>query len=206
MNDQSSNLLREVCSFSSAILKNELDADLHYHCFEHTQDVVNAARMIGEATALSTEQREIVLMAAWFHDLGYREVVQNHEEISATIALDFLKTRDCDEETMMGVVGCIMATQMPQTPKNEMEMVLCDADLNHLGTDQFFTKSYFLEKGNRSTKGRSISARSSGVRAILTFLRSHEFFTPVAKQQFESIKQENIMKWRNVWKKSITKK
>ena len=36
------------------------------------------------------------------------------------------------------ICGMIMATKIPQSPKNYLEQILCDADLDYLGRDDFY--------------------------------------------------------------------
>ena len=40
----------------------------------------------------------------------------------------------------------IIATTMPQRPKNLVEKVVCDADLIHIGTKEFFRKNDLLKE------------------------------------------------------------
>ena len=52
---------------------------LVYHDLVHTVDVVNSIEEIAAATELTDNETEIVLLAAWFHDLGYTRSREKHE-------------------------------------------------------------------------------------------------------------------------------
>ena len=78
--------------------------------------------------------------AAWFHDTGYFEDANNHEEKSADLAAAFLKKLDAPAAVRDQVMQVILSTKMPQRPTNSLENILCDGDLFHLGTDDFRTK------------------------------------------------------------------
>ena len=191
MKPKPSNIVLEARKFSEEILNNKLPEVLCYHCVEHTQEVVKATRVIGDGLGLSEDQLEIVELAAWFHDLGYREVVENHEEVSASIALEFLRIRSFPDDKIAQVVGCIMATKMPQSPKNNLESVLCDADLAHLGTEQFMQKSQLLKEETEALTKRNISERDWLI-GNKDFISNHQYFTEVAKEKLKPIKERHL--------------
>jgi predicted metal-dependent HD superfamily phosphohydrolase len=91
-----------------------------------------ASKTIGAACRLSAEELEGVILAAWFHDAGYVEAIEGHEEKSVEIATSFLRENGYPQEKIARVAACIRATKMPQNPKTLMEQVLCDADISHL--------------------------------------------------------------------------
>jgi predicted metal-dependent HD superfamily phosphohydrolase len=65
------------------------------HIFQtlgHTKQVVRAARTIGRASKVTGEPLTTVMIAAWFHDLGYVDGARPHEERSASIAAKMLAT------------------------------------------------------------------------------------------------------------------
>ena len=191
MKSKPSTIIHEARRFSEEILQNKLPEILCYHCIEHTHEVVKAAKMIGEGMGLHPDQLEVVELAAWFHDLGYCEVVENHEEVSANIALSFLESQDFSNERSAQVVGCIMATKMPQSPKNEMEAVLCDADLAHLGTAQYIQKSELLKKEIELLNGKTISEKDWLIGNV-DFISNHKYFTNVAKGKLKPIKERHL--------------
>ena len=115
-----------------------------YHNIDHTLEVVEASEIIGNHLKISQENLEIVILAAWFHDTGYFLGCDNHEEASANIARQYLEKELIDHEIISKVTSCILATKIPQSPKNTLEEIICDADLFHLATEQFFDKSELL--------------------------------------------------------------
>jgi len=139
-------LLQKSRKYVESFLKENLTDGIYYHDLEHTQEVVEASQEIGIASKISNEELEIVLIAAWFHDTGYYKGMEDHEAMSKDVAEKFLKQEGVEESKIAAVGGCILATKIPQTPKNIMEEVLCDADLYHVSTRDFFTKSELLRK------------------------------------------------------------
>jgi predicted metal-dependent HD superfamily phosphohydrolase len=75
--------------------------------------------------------------AALFHDTGFVDTYIGHEERSCEIMISKLKNKDIDSAEITLMTGMIMATKIPQSPVTLQEMVLCDADLDYLGRDDF---------------------------------------------------------------------
>ena len=140
MPDSKSQIIDQVKQFAESILV-DLPAELKYHSVDHTRDVVKATKEIAENSQVSNEDALIVEMAAWFHDLGYSKSLDNHEQASAEIALEFMSTISFPDEDAARVIGCIMATKMPQNPRNILEEILCDADLVHLAKENYCEKN-----------------------------------------------------------------
>jgi uncharacterized protein len=72
-------------------LEKELSPGLYYHSLRHTtQDVVPATAAFAEAENIQGESLDLLLTAAWFHDLGFVEVRAGHEAVGARIASEVL--------------------------------------------------------------------------------------------------------------------
>mgnify|MGYP003631697411 CR=1 FL=1 len=196
MNDQDS-ILEKVALYAEKVLQNEIPSDFVYHDLYHTTRVVKAAKMIGKESGLSEHELEIVTIAAWFHDLGYCNGCIKHEKASAELARDFLQKENYSEEKINEVVGCIMATQMPQAPKNLLEEVLCDADLHHLACTDYGMMAEKMHTEIEKVKGHKIKMEDWN-NMNFNFFKDHKYFTDYAKQHLEPIKKENL--------KSIKKK
>ncbi|MFH6985678.1 Pycsar system effector family protein [Marinoscillum sp. 108] len=193
MAGERSELLKEAQQFAENILNNELAPEIKYHSVDHTREVVRAALEIARKTGVSSEELEIVELAAWFHDLGYKRTIENHEEVSAEIALDFLSEKGYDDERAAKVVGCIMATKMPQNPKNDLQAILCDADLAHLAEENYCDKADLLQEELRRLNGKNISD-IDWYRSNQRFITEHEFFTGYAKEKFTARVKKNLKK------------
>ena len=94
-----SNQIRQNDSSSKAgffienLFKDKLSPAFLYHNYKHTQEVVANAEILANADNLNEEEKEILLVACWFHDSGYTEDIMLHEEKSCEIAAEFLKRR-----------------------------------------------------------------------------------------------------------------
>ena len=118
-------------------LENELDPRLGYHNLSHTLDVVEQAEVIAKQEKVNDKHDLLLLKtAAVFHDSGFLTVYKNHEEKSCEIASESL-INVFSEEDINKIRGMIMATKIPQTPHTLLEQIICDADLDYLGRNDF---------------------------------------------------------------------
>ena len=131
-------LLKEIEKYCSDLLKKESSEKLVYHAIDHTWQIVKNAEIIGAGENLNEEEMNILFTSAWFHDLGYINKYQGHEEESIAIATNFLKLKKVDKDIIDLVSECILATTLPQKPTNKIAEVLCDADMMHLGMENYF--------------------------------------------------------------------
>ncbi|WP_067034445.1 HD domain-containing protein [Allomuricauda sp. CP2A] len=128
------------------LLLNGSCSKLPFHNIEHTKEVVDNARLISSYLGFTGDETEPILIAAWFHDTGLSKTYIGHEEVSKALASEFLKKMHYDPDRLETVLECIDATKMPQCPKNKYAEVLCDADLFHIGTPNFFFKKLLLRR------------------------------------------------------------
>jgi len=138
MNQQ---LLLEVESYVKSLFNDNSSEDLIYHNINHTTDVVMTSEKIGQSSSLDDEQMELLLIAAWFHDVGYLEAYEEHEGKSVIAARSFLAEHDYPKNKIDEISSAILATKVPQSPQNIIHDVLCDADLHHLGSKDFLDKN-----------------------------------------------------------------
>jgi len=85
------NILKSVEQYVFDTLKSGTPSEFVYHDINHTTEVVEACEKIGKKSGLSDDDIEILLIAAWFHDVGYLETSEQHEEQSAKAARKFLE-------------------------------------------------------------------------------------------------------------------
>lgn len=168
----------EVKSFILEKLNRELPEHLSYHSVYHVEDVYEAALKLAEDENVTGDDLTLLLTAVLFHDSGFLVGPTNHEEISCGIASGILPNYDYSQEQIDRICGMIMATKIPQTPKNHLEEIICDADLDYLGRDDFFVI------GNRLFAEMCVygvvSDEDDWNRLQINFLNKHRYFTKSA--------------------------
>ncbi len=186
-------LLEEVKKYVVAYFDANQDPELIYHNLKHTKDVVAAATKIANHYQLSDEDFFVVVSSAWFHDTGYFTDKADHEAKSIDIAVHELKQLKVDDAVIDKIKACILATEMPQKPVGLLQEILCDADLFHLGTDDFRERSKMVRK--EFEKIRNITLDKDEWRAgSIELLRSHTYFTDYCRLLLADQQQKNLDK------------
>ena len=180
-------------------LENELDSRLGYHNITHTLDVLEQAEILADQEKV-TDKHDLLLLktAAVFHDSGFLFVYKNHEEKGCEIAYESLRNI-FSEEDIKKVFGMIMATKIPQTPNTLLEQIICDADLDYLGRNDFEPISRNLYKEFLTFK--IIPEDIIWDHIQIRFFESHHYFTgtSISKRNGKKLKHLNILKERSNW-------
>ena len=181
---------QEVKNIILSELQNKLPKHLSYHSVSHIEDVIQASREIGKAEGLSEEDLVLLETAALFHDTGFLYGSKDHEEKSCEIAQEHLPNHGYSQEKIDLIKGMIMATKIPQSPKNHFEEILADADLDYLGRDDFFTIGDKLYE-ELAMFGMISSERDWNLLQE-RFLENHHYFTKTAIENRAAKKAENL--------------
>ena len=172
-------------------LRKELPPTLYYHRAWHTEhDVLPAARRLGQLSGLTKTEQGLLEISAAYHDIGQIYISYGHEAISVKIMAEALPRFGFAPSDIERVTGLIMATRMPQSPKNELEQLLADADMDGLGRTDFLDTSKALWRENAAL-GRPQSW-VQWLETQMRFLRAHRYFTAPARALREEGKQHNI--------------
>jgi HD superfamily phosphodiesterase len=194
MTESSEQLLSAVRNYVTDLFTHQVKPEFVFHSLEHTEDVVEACSYMADHYRLNDEDRQVLLLAAWFHDTGYTKgEATGHEDESIKIATSFLTRNNLEDAIIQRVASCIEATRMPQSPVNLVEKILCDADLYHLATDDFKARSQLLKQEQEGILGRKIDKKEWRKNNI-SFLENHKYFTDYGQEKLEPKKQENQLK------------
>src|SRR3954471_7363709 len=79
-----------------SFFRSKKDDRFIYHNESHTESVVHAAKEIAAHYNLKGEDYDVLMVAAWFHDIGYFDDANHHEAMGAKLAEDFLKKQKVD--------------------------------------------------------------------------------------------------------------
>lgn len=164
---------------------------LLYHNINHTIDVVNSALELGDRHHLSGANLEILLIAAWFHDIGYLKNSINHEKHSADTAARFLEKNKFPEKSTKKVQQCILATKQGAKPLTILEKILVDADLFGLSTENHFKNAALLRQ-ELSMLNNKVIDDIEWLKTEIHFLSNHHYHTNYAIEQLEPIKQQHL--------------
>lgn len=172
--------------------RNHVNPSFVFHNLIHTQEVVAASEEMAEFSQLQDDDRFSLSIAAWFHDSGYSKgVAKDHESESVRLATEFLQKSNVSPEIIQKTVACIEATRLPQTPTSIPSSIICDADLSHLGTGDFWLKSKLLREEINDTHDTKIG-KKEWRKINIRFLEGHKYFTDYARQKYDPVKQQHL--------------
>jgi class 3 adenylate cyclase len=171
-------------------LENELPPNLYYHNVKHTVDVVTQAELIGLGEGVSDEELLLLKTAALFHDSGHIISYAGHELQSTLLAREVLPYYYYTRMQVERICGLIMATMLPPAPRDRLEEIMCDADLDYLGRSDMIpvSNTLYLELHDRSM----IRTINDWNRLQLRFISGHQYFTDTARNLREVNKQMQI--------------
>jgi uncharacterized membrane-anchored protein YitT (DUF2179 family) len=172
-------------------LGNELPRQLTYHNYEHTKSVIEHAAEIATLEGISEDDMRLLRTAAAFHDTGFLEKEQGHEEISCRMAREFLPQFEYSPAAIDRVCNMIMATQMPQRPADHLSQILCDADLYYLGTDNYGVIAERLYREFQNNK--RFPKKMEWQRQQIRFIQTHKYFTASANQMLAGKRDKNLI-------------
>jgi len=118
-------------------LKEELPSQRTYHSLEHTLDVYASVIDIALQEGVEGEDLELLKIAALYHDCGFVVQDGSHEESGCAIVREQLPAFGFTSDQIERICDMILSTKIPQSPKDLLERILCDADLDYLGRSDF---------------------------------------------------------------------
>ncbi|QQS37554.1 MAG: HD domain-containing protein [Ignavibacteriales bacterium] len=194
--------VNKVAEYATKLLSEKLPAGCVYHNLAHTTEVVESVKEIGKHSNLTDAEMELTLIAAWMHDLGLTENYEEHEQKSVELSKSFLKQISFPENKIEKVGKMILSTQIPQSPSDISEQVLCDADLAHLGRKGYNARTQLLRAEWETMAGKKFSD-TDWYKINIEFLNKTKFHTKCAKLLFDEQKDANLSKLQKKLKKEI---
>ncbi|MFM6995092.1 MAG: adenylate/guanylate cyclase domain-containing protein [Sediminibacterium sp.] len=183
--------MRPVFNYQLAYKMIESFLNLHlpkeyvYHSIEHIKDVVKQVTLIAKKEKIKQPDIDDLKLAAWLHDIGYIWEPKRHEERGIEYATDLLKAFEFPQQKISKIAGMIMATKIPQSPKNILEQIICDADLDYLGRTDYHINSKLLLQELKITK---TITELEWLQIQDGFLSKHQYFTKTSKTSRDKLK------------------
>lgn len=174
----------------------ELADDLTYHGLHHTLDVLRVTEELCLLQQVSPHEEILLKTAALFHDSGFTINNKKHEELGCQIARNNLPRFGYTKAEIERICAMIMATKVPQSPQNPLEEILCDADLDYLGRDDFYTIGATLFQELKTYQ--VLASEEAWNRVQVNFLEKHHFFTEPTRRRRMRRKQEHLDELRAI--------
>ncbi len=201
--------LKIVDQYIRELFRDELPAGIKFHDANHTlhptKGVVAVANKIAISENISEHYRELLIAAAYFHDTGYIREYDKNEPIAARMAGRILKLIGYKPKEIEKIQSMILSTDLDREPITHIEKILCDADLDNLGREDFFKLDGKLREG-RGARGLDVSDDAKWYQGTLAIMKKHQYYTESQKNLREKGKQKNLKmlidKLENIEKKN----
>ncbi len=173
-------------------LSRELNATLYYHDLSHTLDVLHSVERLADLENITGEDLILLQTASLFHDAGMIRTYLGHEQASVEMIEEFLPHFGYNPPQIAKINKMIMTTRLPQSATGTLEQILCDADLDYLGRDDFFMIAHRL-KLEWAVKNIKPTTLKEWYLLQISFLTTHRYFTKSAIESREEKKQKNLL-------------
>lgn len=177
-------------------LEKELPKHLYYHNLKHTIDVTIGVEIIGTNEGIDEKEMLLLKTAALFHDSGQIYGSVGHEERGCQIIRESLPEWGYDEQQIEIICEIIMATKLPPTPKNKLQQIICDADLDYLGRADFIPVSDTLYR-ELKVQGL-VGSLNDWNKVQVKFLTGHQFFTDTAIEMRQVSKENQVERIKTI--------
>ncbi|WP_412986678.1 Pycsar system effector family protein [Pontimicrobium sp. IMCC45349] len=186
------NLIVATEKHVTSLLRHDLPHTFVYHNLGHTQRVVKHTKELIEGEQIQEEDAQLLIIAAWFHDIGYTKSIENHEEKGVEMAREFLQSQEADNTLIEKVSRLIMATKMKHDPTTLLEKIICDADCAHFKSKSYFEISELLRNEWESNCDKHFNDIEWTQENISFFTQNHRFHTSFALENWQKGKDKNL--------------
>ena len=187
------NLLDKADKYVLELFKEKLPNTFLYHNYKHTERVVKSTEELIEHSEINVKQEEALKLAAWFHDTGYTEGHEKHEESSVKIAKRFLEENNATQDLIDLVSKYILATKFRQAPQDIGDMIIKDADSSHFAKEYYEETSELLRQELQLHNRKNYSSSEWIMENIKMLTEKHQFYTDYALKNWNQAKEENLL-------------
>lgn len=171
-------------------LEKELPNNLHYHDINHTKDVCAAVERIALMEGVLGDDIFLLKTAALYHDAGFIKQYSENEDVGARLAQEVLPEFGYTQKQIDVIGRLISVTKIPHQPTNHIEEIMCDADLDYLGGDNFHQTADKLKL--ELMERNIVKSDKEWDELQIKFLESHKYFTKTAIELRQKNKEKRI--------------
>lgn len=165
----------------------------YFHNERHTKNVFMRCSYLALKEGIWPMDTEDLQIAALFHDMWFLEQYAKNEYIGSQMARKWLEKKWHPEDRIQKIEAIIMSTVVFSKPKTRLEMIMQDADLDNIWTENAFENSVRLEKELREIAEIKIIGCSYWEYAYHIYSDFH-FNTATAKAERNETRLKNIEK------------
>jgi len=187
-------IVKDAEEYVFNLFRDKLPNDFVYHNFNHTEMTVKACKKLSKSYNMTSRDYEVLMLAAWFHDTGYINIYQGHEEESVKLMKVYLQGH-YPEDSISEIEALILSTKFENVPDGSMQEILHDADYISLGSKNFNTRAELLKIEWERILNKTYTDEE-WAQTQLKFLIDTNFKTEEAVLKYNEQRLENIIKQR----------
>jgi predicted metal-dependent HD superfamily phosphohydrolase len=172
------------------LLKSELPGELHYHSIFHTISSLKICEEYIRYFDIDRYDAKLLRIGVLLHDIGFTVSLDDHELEGAKIANELMTEFEFTKSDIKVVTQLILATKLPQKPKNLLERIICDVDLDYLGRKDFYEISDLLYQ--ELLERSELFDKTQWNRIQIEFLENHTYHTEFARKRRQGLKEQRI--------------
>ncbi len=199
------NIVQLTEEYVLKLFEDQFPPGLLYHDLDHTMSVRETALELGRYYDIGEENLEAMELATLLHDIGYIKAYSGHEDVSMEMAENFLSQHNYPAEKLQIVKELVAATKLIYQPKNQLQKIIKDADLNNLGQGKYLKTISKLRTEMETFLGQHYEDQE-WFEMNIKFMDDHIYFTEKAKELFNDKKHKNRRKVSKVIKSLKEKK
>jgi predicted metal-dependent HD superfamily phosphohydrolase len=182
------------------ILNTELPKKLYYHGTHHSLNALKACEKYLKSENIRGEKAKLLRIGILLHDIGYTVSKANHEDYSLSISEKLMTNFGFSKENINIVKGLITATKKTETPKNILENIISDVDLDYLGGPDYYKISHQLFKELKAVS--NIKTKNEWNKIQIKFLENHKYYTNFALKFRQPEKEKRLQELKSKLTKS----
>lgn len=198
-------LLVDAEKYVIDLFESGLTPDHRYHSLNHSLFAKEAAVILGKKYHLKKKELEALALAALFHDTGFTQTFDGHEDVSIEIVKEFLGERNYDPAYLEKIVACIETTKMGVAPKTLLQKIMKDADFNDFGEETYEDKANNLRHEWEVFRNIKMTDEE-WLENNWNFWNNHVFYTGEAAMMFRKAKKQNLKKLQKTVEKLAKRK
>ncbi len=185
-----SDIVPVASDYVKQLLNSSLSSSHYYHNWDHTREVWEEARDLGQAAQLPDDQLEILQLSALFHDTGFVKSYSDHETHSKTIAQEYLKNQSYSDDKLQQILLTIETTRVPHRPADKIGSLLQDADLASLASPKWESYNINLRKERAALEQKEFTDLE-WAQLNLEFYKNTVYQTLEGKTKYDEQKKTN---------------
>ena len=188
---EQSDIITATEDFVRHIFEQKIPSDIYtYHNWVHTTQVRDEVLLLARQAGVTNGDLEVLNLAALFHDSGFSETYNGHEDVSKRIAKEFLSQQNYPADRIEQILRFIEVTKIDVKPENKLEALMKDADTSSLGKAHFQIYSNSLRKELNTVQNADLS-KKDWAKTNLRFLDDHDYYSSAGKERYADKKAEN---------------